>query len=54
MYNLILQILYTLVSLKQMNTWKEINKNNYLTLVPTNQSNEIIKKLKNFRIKLEI
>ena len=37
-----------------MNTWKEINKNKYLTLVSTNQSNEIIKKLKNFRIKLEI
>ena len=34
--------------------FKEINKNKSLTLVPTNESKEIIKNMKNFRVKSEI
>ena len=35
-------------------TFKEINENKYLALVPTNQSKEKLKYLKNWQIKLEI
>ena len=33
---------------------EEINKSKYLTLVPTNESKEKIKNMKNCRVKLEI
>ena len=33
--------------------YEEVNKNKYLTLIPTNESNELTKKYKNFEVKLE-
>ena len=43
--------LYLVIS-KANRYFEEINKNKYLTLVPTNESKEIIKYIKNFGVKI--
>ena len=47
--------LYLIIS-KTNGYWclEEINKNKYLTLVPTNESKKIIKNMKNFVVKPKI
>ena len=49
-----MQILYTLLSAEWIDTSKKLIKNKYLTLVPTNESKEIIKNMKNCRVKSDL